>query len=91
MLFLRIAVSKCLKVVNSTVQPVSLGDALVACSIDTARLVALQSCSQMNDMVAGIFNQVLSPNQSYFVGLSTYSNASGITKRNWEQLAAMDS
>ncbi len=81
----------CLKVVNSTVQPVTIGNAMVACSLDNARLVALQSCIQLTNMVSGIYNQFLMDNQTYFVGLSTYTSPNGISYRNCESLTVIDS
>jgi len=42
-------------------------------------------------MVQGIFDQYQLPKQEYFVGLSFYPNATGVSKRNWESIKYMDS
>ncbi len=48
-------------------------------------------CPQMTSMVQGIFDQYQLPKQEYFVGLSFYPNATGVSKRNWESIKYMDS
>lgn len=86
-----LGVAKCLKVVHSNTQSVTIGQAMVACSADQARLVPIKTCDQMTLMVQGIFDQYQVPSQAYFVGLAYYSNATAISKRNWEAAKYMDS
>ncbi len=46
---------------------------------------------QMTNMVQGIYDQYQLSNQEYFIGISVYPNATGISNRNWETLKIMDS
>ena len=80
-----------MKVVHSSPQPVTIGQAMVACSADHARLVPIRTCDQMTNLVQGDFDQFQLVNQNYFVGLSVLGNATGISKRNWEPAKLMDS
>jgi len=43
-----VGVGKCLKVVHQTRVNVTIGQAMVACASEQARLVALQSCDQVS-------------------------------------------
>ena len=84
-------VGKCLKVVHSNNQTVTIGQSMMACSAEQARLVPIKSCSQMNLLVQGVYDQFQLLKQAYFVGLTYLSNAAGVSKRNWEPAKFMDS
>jgi hypothetical protein len=45
----------------------------------------------MTVMVQSIYDQYQIPNQEYFVGLTFYPNATGVSSRNWEPIKYMDS
>ena len=77
--------------VHSDNQAVTIGQAMMACSAEQARLVPIVSCSQMTLLAQGIFDQYQLPKQGYFVGLTYLSNATGASKRNWEPVKFMDS
>lgn len=86
-----LGVGKCLKVVHSNNQMVTIGQAMMACSAEQARLVPIKTCNQMTQLVQGIYDQYQLPKQAYFVGLTYYANATGVSKRNWESAKYMDS
>ena len=86
-----LGVGKCLKVVHSATKNVTIGQAMVTCSVDQGRLVPIRSCDQLTGLIQGIFDQYQLPNQNYFVGLSVYPNATGVSRRNWEPVKLMDS
>ena len=77
--------------VHSSTLSVTIGQALMACSAEQARLVPIRSCDQLTLMVQGVIDQYQLPNQAYFVGLTYFSNATGVSKRNWEPAKYMDS
>jgi hypothetical protein len=45
----------------------------------------------MTLLVQGLYDQYQLPKQGYFVGLIYLSNATGVSKRNWEPVKLMDS
>jgi hypothetical protein len=70
---------------------VSIGQAMMACSAEQARLVPIKSCDQMTLLAQGVYDQYQLPKQAYYVGLSFVANAAEIYKRNWEPINYMDS
>ena len=82
---------KCLKVVHSSNQSVPIEQAMLSCANEEARLVPIQSCEQLTSLVKGVYEQYQLIDQNYFIGLSVLTNATDISKRNWEPVKIMDS
>ncbi len=45
----------------------------------------------MTLIAQGIYDQYQLPKQAYFVGLTYFANATGVSKRNWEPIKFTDS
>ena len=86
-----LGVGKCLKVVHSEIQNATIGQAMVACASEQARLVPIQNCDQINQLVKGVYDQFQLTGQEYFVGISIHKNATRVSDRNWEPIKLMDS
>jgi hypothetical protein len=83
---------KCLKVVHETSDTkVTLGDAMLTCTLDNARLAAVKSCDVMDLMMEEIFAQFVMDAQTYFVGIFALKDVEGLSYRNWEDNMVIDS
>ncbi len=84
--------AKCLKVVHWTDDTqLTIGDAMVQCSIDNARLVPIKTCDAMDTLMTELHAQYEKDNQTYFIGGFAFENANGLSYRNWESVPIIDS
>ncbi len=80
-----------MKVVNSDPDPVTLGDALMACSADKSRLIQPTNCDEIKRLMTKINQEKLKNGQTYFVGLFAFDDASEKSYRNWDNQNILDS
>jgi hypothetical protein len=70
---------------------VTLGDAMVKCSGEKARLTPVKSCDAIDILMEEIYEQYGLDNQTYFVGSFTYKNPEQMFYRNWAADKSVDS
>jgi hypothetical protein len=70
---------------------VTLGDAMVKCSREKARLAPIKTCAAMNVLMEEIYEQYGFDNQTYFVGAFTQEDPEKKFYRNWAVDKSIDS
>ena len=61
----------------------TLGDAMMMCSKENARLVSPNTCDEMEDLLSEIVETFMLPDQSYFIGVFGHVLPEGSHYRNW--------
>jgi len=80
---------KCLKVVNLE-NSVTIGDAMVQCSVDKGRLVSLKTCGAIKSLMEELVLLKGLTNQTYFFGSFGFKDGKGSSYRNWESNSIID-
>lgn len=81
-----IGIGKCVKVVHwETGKESTIGDAMLQCSLENARLAPVSSCDRMKLLMDELYLKFEKTNQTYFVGAFAFENGEESSYRNWEQ------
>ena len=81
-----------MKVVHwETEKELTIGDAMLQCSIENARLAPVSNCDKMELLMDELFLKFEKSNQTYFIGSFAFEDGEETTWRNWEQNKIIDS
>ncbi len=90
-ILLFVVTKKSLRVVHPDEKTLTIGEASMNCSADSARLVTLKSCEQLTTMMDEIYEHYLKPRQKYFLGILPFGSPASFSPRNWDQHSVIDS
>ena len=83
---------KCLKVVHSEDDTkLTIGQAMMQCSAENARLASFGTCNKMKTIMQEIYDQFGKDDQEYFVGNFFFKKPEQKFYRNWEENEIIDS
>ena len=81
---------RCLKIVH-TKNKLTLGDSMLKCAKDDARLVPIKKCEDMESLMNEIYEQFSLDGEQYFVGLFGFNRPIELISRNWREDYIFDS
>ena len=81
---------RCLKVVHTN-QKITLGDAMMKCSKDDARLMPIKRCEDISSLMLEIHEQFSLNEEQYFIGLFGFNRLGNSVYRNWREDDVFDS
>ena len=87
------AIEKCLRVVHSeeTEKTLTIGDAMLQCSIGNGRLLPLSTCEEIPKLLLALYHEFGKIDQKYYMGLFAFNDGEGVHYRNWENKKIVDS
>ena len=92
-IFFTVESQKCLLVKHSEPpsNQVTIGQAMMTCAKYSGRLAPLKNCASITQLMQEIYAQFKLDGQTYFIGVSAYGTAAGMSKRNYEEVQVLDS
>ncbi len=82
---------KCIKVVSSKKELLTIGEAMVKCASEGSRLVQLDSCDSINSLAEVAYKRFLERGTTYFIGIHTFQDPDGAMYRNFDDQTVFDS
>ena len=84
---------KCVRVVHSedTEKTLTIGDAMLQCSIGNGRLLPLSTCEEIPTLLQTLYYEFRKIDQKYYMGLFAFNDGEGVHYRNWENKKIVDS
>lgn len=83
---------KCFKIVNQDeTSQVTIGDAMLQCSLDGARLVPFETCDKMKAFLEELYILKEITNQTFFIGNFAFKDSAESSYRNWEKDTVINS
>ena len=81
---------RCLKVVHTNHKQ-TLGNAMLRCAKDNARLVPVKKCEDVESLMKEIYEQFSLDQEQYFIGVFGFNKPDDFISRNWREESIFDS